>query len=243
MGADTLASSRLRRLAQRSAGAVAQAEADAQEHCDLCSAPIPAEHQHVLDLSSRQLKCSCRPCALLFDSKAAGGGHYRLIPDRRLRIDDFELDDALWEGLRIPVDMAFFFRDTQAERVSTFYPSPMGATESLLELRAWTELERANPVVGTLTPDVEALLVNRARGESSHWIVPVDDCYDLVGLIRTRWRGLTGGTEVWQAIEQFFERLAGRAKHVTRTGERTTSNKPGAEAAGAEREVAAWPAA
>jgi hypothetical protein len=28
-----------------------------------------------------------------------------------------------------------------------------------------------------------------------------------VAVIRTRWRGFTGGREVWEAIEQFFEDL------------------------------------
>ena len=65
----------------------------------------------------------------------------------------------------------------------------MGATESLLELDAWEALEAANPVLATLEPDVEALLVNRARGAREHWLVPIDECYALVGLIRTRWRG------------------------------------------------------
>jgi hypothetical protein len=92
----------------------------------------------------------------------------------------------------------------------------MGPTESLLELDAWTALEAANPVLGTLAPDVEALLVNRARGARQHYLVPIDDCYALVGLIRTRWRGLTGGTEVWREIGTFFERLDRRARPAGR---------------------------
>jgi hypothetical protein len=91
-----------------------------------------------------------------------------------------------------------------------FYPSPMGATESHLELGAWTEIERANPVLTTLVPDVEALLVYRpvpARGARRQWLVPIDDCYRLVAVIRTRWRGFTGGKEVWQEIERFFTDL------------------------------------
>ena len=50
--------------------------------------------------------------------------------------------------------------------MKAYYPSPMGPTESLLELDAWAALEAANPVLATLEPDVEALLVNRraARG-------------------------------------------------------------------------------
>ena len=108
--------------------------------------------------------------------------------------------------------MAFFFYSSAVERVVAFYPSPMGATESRLELTAWERLERDNPALATLEHDVEALLVNRARGTRGHWIVPVDDCYRLVAVIRTRWRGFTGGSEVWQEIERFFEGLDRRAR-------------------------------
>jgi hypothetical protein len=60
--------------------------------------------------------------------------------------------------------------------------------------------------------DVEALLVNRVGGAPRSWLVPVDDCYGLVGLIRTQWRGLSGGREVWDGIESFFDELDGRAR-------------------------------
>jgi hypothetical protein len=196
-------SPRLLSLAQRS-GADQEATA---ERCDLCGEPIPGEHRHLLDLSTRELMCSCRACSLLFDRDAAGGGHYRLLPDRRLRLEDFELTDLAWDRLRIPVDMAFFFDNSSEGRVMAFYPSPMGPTESRLELDTWHELEEANPVLCTMEPDVEALLVNRARGARQQWLVPIEDCYALVGVIRSRWRGFTGGREVWQEIGRFFEQL------------------------------------
>src|SRR5205823_5778073 len=122
-------------------------------------------HRHLVDLESRQLLCACRACSLLFDRRAAGGGHYRLVPDRRVRLDDFALDAVAWEQLRIPVDMAFFFYSSAAGRVMAFYPSPMGATESRLELAAWQDIARANPLLETMEPDVEALLVNCDGGE------------------------------------------------------------------------------
>ena len=208
-----LASPRLRRIAhQRRAPATGAASAQQEERCELCGAPLASEHRHLLDLESRQLLCACRACSLLFDRRAAGGDHYRLLPDRRLRLDDFELDDVVWEQLRIPVEMAFFFYSSAVGRVVAFYPSPMGATESRLELTAWEQLERANSVLATMEHDTEALLINRARGVRGQWIVPVDDCYRLVAVIRTRWRGFSGGREVWQQIERFFEDLDGRAR-------------------------------
>lgn len=205
-----LSSPRLARLAQRPSGG--SAEAEAEERCELCGLPLAPDHRHLLDLERRGLLCACRACSTLFDRAYAGGSHYRLIPNRRLALQDFELPDQAWERLRIPVDMAFFFRNSRAERIVAFYPSPMGATESRLEFDAWDELERANPVLTQLEPDVEALLVNHARGSRSCWLVPVDDCYRLVAVIRTGWRGFTGGKEVWLAIDRFFAELYARAR-------------------------------
>jgi Family of unknown function (DUF5947) len=202
-GGDTLASPRLRRLAQRSASE----RPSEGERCELCGEPIASDHRHLLDLRGRELMCACRACSMLFDRSAAGGGHFRLVPDRRLRLVDFELPDLAWEQLRLPVDIAFFFRSSEHERMMAFYPSPMGATESLLPLDAWSAVEHDNAVLSEMEPDVEALLVNRARGARRHWIVPIDDCYALVGLIRTRWKGLSGGKEVWQELDRFFDEL------------------------------------
>jgi hypothetical protein len=232
---DTLGASRMRRIARRGDGQEASTEQPApEERCELCGESIPAEHRHLVNLSTRGLLCSCRPCSLLFEQRGAGGGHLRLVPDRRLRIDDLDLDDALWARLRIPVDMAFFFRSSQAERVVAFYPGPMGATESQLELTAWDELEAAHPVLAALETDVEALLVNRTAGSRSHWIVPIDDAYELVGLIRSGWKGLSGGPEVWARIDAFFERLERQAKVIDREGSRRGPSTPAASGNGKE---------
>jgi Family of unknown function (DUF5947) len=207
--------SSLRRFAnEESEKAENKAVEAAQEHCDLCGEPIPSEHRHLMEVSTRRIMCACRPCSILFDSEAASEGRYRLIPDRHLFLHNFEMSDAQWESLRIPVDMAFFFYSTPAERVVAFYPSPMGPTESLLKLRSWEELERCNPVLQRMERDVEALLMNRVRGAREHFLVPIDECYSLVGLIRMRWRGLSGGREVWDEIARFFEELKGRSKTV-----------------------------
>ena len=194
---------RLRELAQRSAGVPEAFE----ERCDLCGDLVMPQHRHMIDVNDRRLLCACRPCTILFDHPGAGGGHFRLLPDRLLYLDDFALDDMMWQSFRIPVDLAFFFHSTPAGRVVAFYPAPAGATESLLELEAWEHLTMANPVLEHLEPDVEALLIDRTRGARDHWLVPVDRCYELVGLIRTYWKGFGGGPVIWEQIDAFFDRL------------------------------------
>jgi hypothetical protein len=196
----------LRRLAERPAP---------DERCELCGAAIPAEHPHLLEVRTRSLHCGCRACGILFSSEA--NGVWRLVPTRVRLLRDFRLSDEEWESLLVPVGMAFFHRSTPAGRVVALYPSPAGATESLLTLEGWRALEAANPILRELQPDVEALLVNRvarpgAGRAHDHFIAPIDECFRLVGILRMRWRGLSGGQEVWEAIEAFFADLHGRAE-------------------------------
>jgi len=188
------------------------------ERCELCGEPVGPAHRHLLDLAARELRCACRACMVLFDQPGAGGRHYRLVPERRWHLHDFALDEPEWDGLRIPVHLAFFFHDSAAGRVVAFYPSPGGAVESLLGIEAWAAIEARNPVLRKLQPDVEALLVNRSRGAASHWLVPVDDCYRLAGVLRAGWKGLAGGREVWDEVTRFFDDLRGRAVAVGRDG-------------------------
>src|SRR3712207_7617145 len=84
--------SSLRRFAQEESEKAAKGAAEAaQERCDLCGEPIPPEHRHLLEVSTREMKCSCRPCSILFDSEAASGGRYRLGPARPLVLQDFAM--------------------------------------------------------------------------------------------------------------------------------------------------------
>ena len=206
------------RLAALARPAPAPPRVEEVERCELCAEPIAAEHRHLLELDRRRLLCACRACSILFDRREAGGGRYRLVPDRSRIVADLDLDDASWSSFGIPVEMAFFFEDSAAGRVVAFYPSPAGATESLLGLGAWDDLCARNPVLAGLEPDVEALLVDRTGGEREHWLVPVDRCYALVGLIRTSWRGLSGGDELWRELDGFFAGLRRQADIVTRDG-------------------------
>lgn len=182
---------------------------DAGERCDLCSARLAAEHAHLLEVASRRLCCACEPCAILFSNPAAP--KYRRVPRRVQLLTDFRLSDVQWEGLALPINLAFLVYSSQAERVVALYPSPAGATEALPPAEAWQSLVEENPVLRVLEPDVEALLVNRLGAEPAYYRVGIDECYKLIGLIRTHWRGLSGGTAVWEEIGRFFAALKERS--------------------------------
>jgi hypothetical protein len=197
--------SRLAEIARRPA--ITAGQVDVSAACDLCAEPLADEHGHLLDLESGELLCGCRGCLLLMGRQGAGGGRFLTIGDRRLELPELDFDDATWAALGIPVDMAFFSHSSAAGRMRALYPGPMGVTEAPLHAGAWEALAGANPVLTALAPDVEALLVHRAAGAREHWILPLDDCYRLVAIVRTRWRGLAGGPEVWREIERFFDEL------------------------------------
>ena len=198
------------------------------EHCELCSVEIAPQHRHLLELSNRALICVCHPCSILFGDPGAGSGKYQLVPSRYLQLTNFQMTDEQWDDLMIPVNMVFMFRSTLANRVMAFYPSPAGAMESTLTLEGWDALVSNNPILHELVPDVEALLINRVRnmgGESyrEHYMVPIDACYELIGLIRLKWKGLGGGEEVWKAIAEFF---AGLRKKATPAGNSSSNTRP-----------------
>ncbi|GGM89156.1 hypothetical protein GCM10010106_40640 [Thermopolyspora flexuosa] len=185
-----------------------------EERCELCAAPVGDGHRHLLDRRDGVPRCACAACAVLFAN--ASGNRYALIGDRRLYLPDFTLDDATWAALAVPVRVLFAYRDSAAGRAVARYPSPAGAVEAPLEPELWAGLERANPVLRELAPDVEALLVDRRKDTAhGHWIVPIDDCHRLVAVLRTRWKGLAGGPEVWAAVTAFFDELRERAQRAS----------------------------
>jgi hypothetical protein len=175
------------------------------EVCELCAAPLGPAHQHLLELDKRQITCACDACAILFGSNARQ--RYRRIPRNSRRLHDFFMDDQEWESLLIPINLAFFVYSSTAGRVVAQYPSPGGAMESSLDLEYWDAIVERNPVLKKLEPDVEALLVNRISTPPQYFRTPIDQCFRLVGIIRTHWRGLSGGSEVWIEIERFFQQL------------------------------------
>jgi hypothetical protein len=185
----------------------------ARERCELCDAELTDEHVHLVEPPTRRLVCACDACAILFSGR--GGTRFRRVPRRVRHLTDFRLTDEAWERLQLPIDLAFFLHSTPAGRVVAFYPSPAGATESLVAAEAWQELVEENPILRDLEPDVEALLVNRVCGARECFRAGVDECYKLVGLIRTHWRGLSGGRAAWDEIGRFFAGLKERSSPGT----------------------------
>ena len=181
------------------------------EKCQLCAKPLPPEHRHLLDTTSRDLACSCDPCTFLFVGQV--GAKFKPIPRDGRILSNFTMTDEQWAQLQTPIHLAFFVRRTDG-RVDAFYPSPAGATASDLPLDAWNELATTNPILNELEPDVEALLVNRVRNTRDYFRAPIDVCYELVGLVRGHWRGLTGGAEVWAEIDRLTTRIKGRWHHA-----------------------------
>lgn len=180
----------------------------AGECCDFCSVRLEAAHRHLLELATRKMVCVCNACALRFQ---AAVGRYKLIPRDARRLPDLRLADEQWESLALPINLVFIFRHSAQSRMVALYPSPAGATESLLPLSSWEALVQANPALGQMEADVEALLVNRLGSARNYYLAPIDACFELTGLMRLHWRGLAGGEKVWQEINRFFSELESRS--------------------------------
>ena len=180
----------------------------------MCAEPIGDSHQHVVNLTSRGLMCTCRGCYLLFTAQNAQL-RYRAVPERYLSFPDFTLRADQWDALEIPVGLAFFFHNSTLDRTIAFYPGPAGAAESELPLGAWEDIVADNPRLRLAVPDVEALLLrapDRDRTDFDCHLVPVDACYELVGRLRKVWRGFDGGREARDAMEQFFAAIDARSR-------------------------------
>lgn len=185
---------------------------DPTERCDLCRTKIPEEHPHLVDLEGRGLMCACRPCWFLFNPEGSGGGRYRAVPERYLSVEGFSLSPGQWDSLQIPVSIAFFFHNSTLDKMAAFYPSPAGATESLLDLEAWSDIVVDNPLLSTVLPDVEAVLMKTEKGAIECFIVPIDTCYELVGRLRQCWRGFDGGQEAHKQLIDFFDRTRQKSR-------------------------------
>jgi hypothetical protein len=190
------------------------------ERCGVCAQSVEdGDHEHLADLERRALVCACRACAQLFadptTGRTAAGARYRVVP-KRVRVDPaLQLDEEQWTALHIPVRLAFVYFNSALARWVALYPSPAGAAESALSLEALDHLALTTPLVGEAQPDVEALLIYGAHGKPFEvFLVPIDDCYRLVGRVRLHWTGFHGGDRAWQEIAAWFSELRARARPI-----------------------------
>jgi hypothetical protein len=177
------------------------------ELCDLCGVTIPSDHRHLLHLTERRIVCACEACWAM----RSGEGDYRPTGNRTLWLPELDVPEDLWAAFQIPIGLAFFMRSTVTECVVALYPSPAGATESELHFEAWGRMLELNPVLGDLEPDIEGLVINRLAEPPMYAIAPIDRCYELTGLIKASWEGISGGPGVEQAVTSFFAGVRAQA--------------------------------
>ena len=159
------------------------------KHCEGCHVMLRDDHTHLMQ-PPRKLICSCHACVPRLLSRPG----IKHIPNRVLALSDFQLAPHQWENLNLPVGLVFFVESSVEGRTLALYPGPAGATESLLPLDAWAQVKSANPILSSMQPDVEALLVDYAH--SRFFLVPIDKCFHLIGLIRRNWQGFGAGPTV-----------------------------------------------
>jgi hypothetical protein len=175
-----------------------------QARCDLCGERLGQEHSHSFDIERRKLVCVCVACSVLFQGPST---KVRYVPRKAVCLERFSISDPQWEALKVPVGIAFFSRSSALGAIVAAYPGPAGAVESVVPPAAWEELVEKNPVLANLEPDISALLVDRRGTAPRHYLLSIDECYRLTGLLRRRWQGLTGGDGATRAVEEFFEGL------------------------------------
>ncbi|MEU4558726.1 DUF5947 family protein [Actinoplanes sp. NPDC023936] len=180
-------------------GAVLRGAVRAGPRCGICSAVISSRHRHLLDESRRALLCGCPAC-----HASPADDRIRPVPDRYLEFPGDVPAQETWDDLRAPAGLALVTRT--AESLVVCGPAPGGAAESELPGTVWDRLVARHPAFATLSPGVEALLMRRA----GCFLVPIDACYELAGLLRTSWRGFDGGQGAQGSLTMFFARLRAR---------------------------------
>jgi hypothetical protein len=187
----------------------------ATEWCDGCRGALPPQHEHRLLLggssAQRKLECVCVACG----AAEAAGSPWKRVPRRCAPVRDLDAADIEWEALGVPIRLAFFVVTGADAGPVAFFPSPGGAIELPPSRDAWSRMRAKSAAVRRMEPDVEALLVHHAGGDrgaggamvSHQYVVSIDVCYHLVGLVRAHWRGLEGGPQVWTRIDALYADL------------------------------------
>jgi hypothetical protein len=185
----------------------AEPAAAGEPQCELCILTLASTHRHLLHLTERRILCVCETCWAV----RSGEADFRPVGNRTLWLEDFALTDEQWASFQIPIGLAFFMLSSVSGGVIALYPSPAGATESELDLDAWERLVAENPALESLEADSEALIVNRMADDPLHAIAPIDVAYELVGVVKSSWEGISGGRATEEAVAGYFEGLRDKA--------------------------------
>ena len=137
-------------------------------------------HPHLLETENAPdpLLLRALRCALQRSRCGHNIAAFRAIP---AQLQNFVMSDELWQSLMIPINLAFFYRQSATGIVVAMYPSPAGAIESTLSFDTWSEIESQNPVLSNMQPEVETLLVNRVGQTREYYLAPIDQCYQAGG--------------------------------------------------------------
>jgi hypothetical protein len=163
--------------------------------CELCARTIGARHAHLYDATTRALACACEPCATLM--KSDGSTRWLFVPPKSVRVDA----DLDWDRLGVPIGLAFFVNE--GDKMIARYPSPAGTTAH--------EVPPA-PAFDALVPHLEALLVCRLHGVHGAYVVSIDRAFELAGLVKKHWSGISGGETIEPLVRDFFAVLEKEAR-------------------------------
>ncbi|WP_433830342.1 DUF5947 family protein [Actinoplanes sp. CA-015351] len=169
--------------------------------CGVCLTRTATGGRHLVDLSERSLVCGCADCH-------ENPGGLRPVPDRFLELPGEVVDRETWDELDVPAGLAFLWRTE--ERLLVSGPAPDRVVEHDLPVTVWERITGRHPAFAALRPGVEALIIRRAGA----FLVPIDACYELAGLLRTSWRGFDGAQATRGSLTMFFAKLSVAAKAV-----------------------------
>ena len=119
--------------------------------------------------------------------------------------DDFRITDAQWDSLLIPIEMAFFFesstcgahrRDLSEPGRTDRVAAAAGDVAGHRRGQPRPEPDGAGCRSAGRQPDWVHIVTRQAptRSACEYYILPIDECFKLVGVIRLHWKGLSGGT-------------------------------------------------
>ena len=181
----------------------------------MCAEPIGEEHQHVVDLESRGLMCTCRACYLLFTARATPQLRYRAVPDRYLSFPDLAFGAGQWDELRDPGRAGVLLPQLRARtgrsRSTRARPAPPSPS-----CRWGLGPDRRRPTrAGHARARRRGAAGPRARPTASgRRVLPGAD-RRLLRAGRAAadvWRGFDGGQEARAAIDAFFADVAARSR-------------------------------